>query len=63
MITSTSNAKIKAIRKLREKKERQASGLFYCEGLRIVGDAFDHQAGFDSLLIAPELLHSDYGQS
>jgi TrmH family RNA methyltransferase len=63
MITSTSNAKIKVIRKLREKKERQASGLFYCEGLRIVGDAFDHQAGFDSLLIAPELLHSEYGQS
>jgi TrmH family RNA methyltransferase len=63
MITSTANAKIKAIRKLREKKERQNSGLFYCEGLRIVGDAFDHQAVFDSLLYAPKLLHSDYGYS
>jgi TrmH family RNA methyltransferase len=63
MITSTANAKVKAIRKLREKKERQISGLFYCEGLRIVGDAFDHQAEFNSLLFAPELLHSDYGYS
>ncbi len=62
MITSTANPQIKAIRKLRERKERQETGLFCVEGLRIVGDAFDHQAVIDSLLIAPELLISEYGR-
>jgi TrmH family RNA methyltransferase len=63
MITSTANLAIKAIRRLRERKERQASGLFYCEGLRIVGDAFDHKADFDCVLAAPELLQSEFGLS
>jgi len=63
MITSTANPAIKAIRKLRERKERQATGLFYCEGLRIVGDAFDHKAEFECVLAAPELLQSEFGKS
>ncbi len=63
MITSTANPAIKAIRKLRERKERQAGGLFYCEGLRIVGDAFDHNAELDCVLAAPELLQSEFGLS
>lgn len=62
MITSTANPGVKAVRKLRERKERQASGLFYCEGLRIVGDAFDHKAEIESVLAAPELLQSEFGQ-
>ncbi len=63
MISSTSNQRIKSFRKLRERKERQLSGLFYCEGLRIVGDAFSHEAEFDCVLCAPEVLQSEYGQN
>ncbi len=36
---SASNPRIKLIRKLRDRKERQQSGLFYVEGLRIVAEA------------------------
>jgi TrmH family RNA methyltransferase len=62
LITSASNPKIKAIRKLRERKERQQSGLFYIEGLRIVAEAVDEKAAFDTILAAPELLTSEFGQ-
>lgn len=62
MITSSSNAQIKEIRKLRDRKERQATGLFYIEGLRIVGEAVELNEGIESLIIAPELLISDFGQ-
>lgn len=62
MITSTSNLQIKEIRKLRDRKERQASGLFYVEGLRIVGEAVELKEKIETLIVAPELLISDYGQ-
>lgn len=55
-ITSTSNLRIKAIRKLREKKERQESGLFYLEGLRIVIEAFEKNAAVETLIINRDLL-------
>ena len=63
MITSFSNPKIKAIRKLDQKKERQATGLFFVEGLRGVAEALHTGAPLDSLVIAPELLVSEFGQS
>ncbi|GAP14530.1 rRNA methylase [Longilinea arvoryzae] len=62
MITSTANPRIKEIRKLRERKERQATGLFYIEGLRIVGEAVQQGARIETLISAPELLISDFGQ-
>lgn len=61
--TSPSNPKIKLARKLRDRKERQQSGLFYIEGLRIVGEAADTGADFEYVLVAPELLQSEFGQS
>jgi len=39
LITSTSNPRIKQIRKLLDRKERQTTGLFYIEGVRIVTEA------------------------
>jgi RNA methyltransferase, TrmH family len=60
-ITSTANAKIKSIRKLRERKERQESGLFYAEGLRIVVEAVQQHAALETLIVAPELLTSPIG--
>jgi TrmH family RNA methyltransferase len=63
IITSHANQRIKQIRKLRDRKERQSSGLFLLEGLRIVGDAFDQSARIECLVFAPELLKSEYGES
>lgn len=62
IITSTSNTHIKNIRKLREKKAREETGLFYVEGLRIVIEAFQQHANIDQLIYCPELLVSENGQ-
>jgi RNA methyltransferase, TrmH family len=59
-MTSPANPHIKLIRKLREPKERKQSGLFYIEGLRIVAEAFLTGAKVEYLVIAPDLLTSDY---
>jgi len=60
MITSTANERIKQIRKLRERKERQQSGLFYIEGLRIVGEAVQQGADVEALIVAPQLLKGEF---
>lgn len=62
MITSLSNERIKAIRKLQDRKDRQERGLFYIEGLRIVAEAIEQHAHIDTLLVAPELLKSTFAQ-
>jgi RNA methyltransferase, TrmH family len=63
IVTSFSNSKVKAIRKLEDKKHRSASGEFFIEGLRTVGEAIQTGAPIQSLVIAPELLVSEFGQS
>lgn len=63
IITSFSNQKIKFIRKLAQKKYRQESGLFFIEGIRTVGEAIQTQAPIETLVIAPDLLESSFGQS
>src|SRR5512147_101267 len=60
-ITSSANPAIKQARKLRERKERQQSGLFYAEGLHIVIEAVHQKAPLKSLIYAPELLTSALG--
>jgi RNA methyltransferase, TrmH family len=63
-ITSTGNNRVKWIRKLvRDRKERQESGVFYIEGLRIVTEAIQMGAAVDTLIVAPDLLESEHGQS
>jgi TrmH family RNA methyltransferase len=62
MITSTSNPTIKGFKKLREKKARLESGLFYIEGLRIVTEACQQSAPIDTIIYSPELLVSDWGR-
>lgn len=61
-ISSTANPRIKQIRKLRERKERQQSGLFYAEGLRIVIEAAQQGASILTVITAPELLTSQAGK-
>lgn len=62
-ITSTANEQVKAIRKLRDRKGRQESGLFYVEGLKLVGDALAYAAALEQIIYCPELLISDFGQA
>jgi len=63
MITSFSNNSVKSIRKLSARKERQASGLFFIEGLHIVAEAIDCDATIETLVISAELLQSEFGKS
>lgn len=62
MITSTANPTIKAIRKLTERKERQQTGTFFMEGLRIIGEAMQRDWKIQQLITAPELLVSLFGR-
>ena len=63
LITSPSNPRVKEIRKLRERKEQKRTGLFYMEGTRIIGEAFDKGAEIETLVVCPELLKTEYGIS
>jgi len=62
-ITSFTNLKIKHIRKLEHKKYRRETGLFFVEGLRTVGESVQTGAAIESLVVAPNLLVSEFGQS
>jgi TrmH family RNA methyltransferase len=62
MINSTANERVKAVRKLFERKARQESGLFLVEGLRIVAEAVETGAQLEQLVVAPDLLKSAFGK-
>ena len=62
MITSTQNEKIKNIRKLRGRKERDQSGLFFAEGIRIVTEAVQLGTNLEAIIFSPELLTSTLGR-
>lgn len=62
-ITSLSNPRITAIRKLLEAKHRRQAGLFVAEGLRLVTQALQSQAAVRELIYCPELLVSAVGQN
>ena len=62
MITSQSNARIKEIRSLRNRHEREQTGLFFIEGIRIVVEAVQSGAQIETLVVAPDLLKSQIGQ-
>jgi RNA methyltransferase, TrmH family len=61
-LTSPANPRIKLIRKLRDRKERMQTGLFYIEGLRIVAEALRTGASLEYLVVAPDLLTSNFGR-
>ena len=61
IITSTSNAQIKEIRKLRERKYRSESGRFLLEGIRIVIEAIQAQGFVEQIIVSSELLDNEKG--
>jgi TrmH family RNA methyltransferase len=62
LITSHSNPKIKQARALRQRKQRDAAGLFLVEGLFHIGEALAAHAAIDSLFYAPDLLDNDFAR-
>ncbi|MDO9349038.1 MAG: RNA methyltransferase [Anaerolineales bacterium] len=61
-ISSRSNTLVKQARALRQRKERQETGLFLIEGIHHVGEAAEAGWEIETLLYAPQLLTSDFAQ-
>jgi TrmH family RNA methyltransferase len=62
LISSRSNSTMKLARALRQKKARQESGLFIVEGIRPVGEAVEAGAGIETMIYAPDILHSEFAE-
>ena len=61
IITSPSNQKIKFSRSLRQKKNRDTSGKYYIEGIRLVGEAFAARKKIHFVIVCNDLLGSNFG--
>jgi TrmH family RNA methyltransferase len=62
LIASRNNPKVKAIRDLRHRKERERSGLFFVEGIHLVAAAIELCAAIELLVVAPDLLASRFAR-
>ena len=56
LITSRANERVKAVRALRDRKERDASGTFFAEGSRLMQAALDCGAAIEQVIVAPDRL-------
>jgi len=60
LITSRANMKMKQIRRLlRNRRERERTGLFFAEGGQLVAEALRMNADIETLILAPELMDDD----
>ena len=55
-ISSLQNPRIKQIRALRSRRQRDESQLCYVDGVQLVAAAAHHRAAIELLVVAPELL-------
>jgi TrmH family RNA methyltransferase len=53
LITSRANERVKAVRALRDKRERDRSGAFFAEGLRVLRAAVETGATIEQVVAAP----------
>lgn len=60
IISSMANPRIKQIRSLHQRTEREHTGLFCVEGIRIVAEAIQMGADIETLVYAPGLLKSQF---
>jgi TrmH family RNA methyltransferase len=60
IISSTANPRIKHIRSLATRQEREKTQQFFIEGIRIVGEAVQMGADIEMLVYAPSLLKSHF---
>src|SRR5271157_2389765 len=63
IIMSRNNPKVKQIRALLKRPERERTGLALVEGLRLVTEALRYPQRVRQLIVAPELLRSQHGQA
>jgi TrmH family RNA methyltransferase len=59
-LTNPRNPHVKQVRTLRQRKERDESGLLVVEGIRHVGEAVEAGAHVEYICYAPDLLQSDF---
>ncbi len=62
LISSLSNPRMKYIRGLRHRQERDETGQFFIEGIRIVAEAVQMGIPIEQLVYAPTLLKSAFAQ-
>lgn len=62
IISSHTNPRIKYIRSLRLRHEREQAGAFFIEGIRLVAEAIQLHADIELLVVAPDLLKSSFAQ-
>jgi TrmH family RNA methyltransferase len=56
IISSRQNDRVKSVRALRERKEREATGAFFAEGERLLRAALQTGAAFQLVVLAPDRL-------
>ena len=56
LISSRANERVKQVRALRNRRERDSTGLFFAEGARIVRAALEAGATIEQVVVAPERL-------
>jgi TrmH family RNA methyltransferase len=56
LISSRQNERVKAVRALRDKKERDQTGAFFAEGERLLRAALQTGAAFELVVLAPDRL-------
>jgi TrmH family RNA methyltransferase len=59
IITSRSNERVKQIRALRDRRERDQTGTFFAEGARLLDAARRHGGEIEQIVVAPERLSGD----
>jgi len=62
-IASRNNPRVKAIRDLRQRKEREHSGRFFVDGIQLVAAAIELGADVETLVVAPDLLTSRFAHT
>jgi TrmH family RNA methyltransferase len=62
VITSRHNPAIKRVRALSHRRARDQTGLYLAEGIRLVAQALTVGAPIQELIVAPELLTSDFAR-
>jgi len=62
LITSRNHPALRRIRALHARPERDQTGLFLIEGIRMLAQAVLHRACFDTLLVSPALLHHAFAK-
>jgi TrmH family RNA methyltransferase len=62
LITSRNHPALRRIRALHARPEREQTGLFLIDGMRLLAQAAQHRIRFDTLVVAPALLHHAFAK-